>query len=226
MDNKILIVIVAAAVLVVAGVAIVLTSSGSSDDVPSDSVRYKGNGGSTGSGSDYYDYKGTEVMDCLFTKSGSHFSSWNTKSDGSGTAYAVGSTVPLKTILYAQWSSSNAIGSVNMYSNIFNLYVAEKGQEKMVNIDSSTADIASKDAILVLAAKDGSEISIDDSNRVVVKVGKDTYAISLSISVQGLSLGNPEILTSSHPSAYYDINQNTTNQSATLSMSVVKTSSS
>lgn len=224
MDNKVIIVIAIVVVVAVAGIAAIVMMGGSSDDVPSDSVRYKGNGGSLDSGANYYDYKSTVVEGCMFKNKGTHFTVWNTKSDGTGTEYAVGSTVSLQTVLYAQWSDKNSIGSVNMYPNVFNLYVAEKGQEKMVNIDSSSADIASKDAILVLAAKAGSQISIEDSNKVVIKSGKDTYKISLSIPVEGLSLGNPSILSDSPPSVYYDINQSVTNQGALLSISVTHTS--
>ena len=219
MDNKILIAIVAVALIAVAAIA-VFTFSGDSEDVPSDTVRYKGNGGALESGAKYYDYKSTEVVDCLFTKNGYHFLTWNTKSDGSGKEYKVGSTVPLKTVLYAQWSDLNAIGSINMYTNVFNLFVAEKGNEKLTNIDDTSADIAPKDAILVLKAKEGSEISIEAPNKVIINDGKKTYTVILSIEVQGLSLGNPEVLGTTHTAVYYDINQSVKNQGATLSMRV------
>jgi hypothetical protein len=219
MDNKILIAIVAVALIAVAAVA-VFTFSGDSEDVPSDAVRYKGNGGALESGAKYYDYKSTKVADCLFTKDGYHFVTWNTKSDGSGQEYKVGSAVPLKTILYAQWSDLNAIGSVNMYKNVFNLFVAEKGNEKLTNIDDASADIVPKNAILVLSAKDGSEISIEAPNKVIINDGTKTYTVILSIEVQGLSLGNPEKLGSTHPAVYFDINQSVKNQGATLSMRV------
>jgi hypothetical protein len=226
MDNKVIIIVVVAILLVVAGIVVVITMNGSSNDVPSDSVRYMGNGGSLESGATYYDYRSTEVAGCLFTNNGSHFTVWNTKSDGSGTEFSVGSVVSLNTVLYAVWSDNNTIGSINMYSDVFNLYVAKKGDTNLVNIDRSSADIAPKDAILVLVAKEGSQVSIDDSNKVVIKYGKDTYRVTLSIPVQGLSLGVPSILADSPPSAYYDINQSVKNQGATLSMSVVKTTSS
>lgn len=220
MDNKAIIVIAAVAVVVVAAIAAVFMMSGDSEDVPSDTVRYKGNGGSMESGAKYYDYKSTEVAGCLFTKDGYHFVTWNTKSDGSGQEYKVGSKVPLKTVLYAQWSDLNAIGSVNMYTNVFNLFVAEKGNDKMTNIDGTSADIVPKDAILVLSAKDGSEISIEAPNKVIINDGNKTYTVILSIEVQGLSLGNPEKLGSTHPAVYFDINQSVKNQGATLSMRV------
>lgn len=225
MDNKVVIIVAVAVILAVAGVVAFVMMNGSSNDVPAESVRYMGNGGSLDSGASFYDYNSTEVAGCLFKNSGFHFAVWNTKSDGSGTDYTVGSTVPLKTILYAIWSDKNSIGSVNMYPDVFNLYVAQKGDKNMVNIDKSSADIAPSSAILVLVAKDGSQVSVDESNKVVIKNGKDAYRVTLSIPVQGLSLGAPTILTDSHPSVYYDINQSVKNQEATLSMSVVKTTS-
>ena len=220
MDNKILIAIVAVALIAVAAIA-VFTFSGDSEDVPSDTVRYKGNGGSLESGAKYYDYKSTEVVDCLFTKDGYHFVTWNTKSDGSGQEYRVGSKVSLKTVLYAQWSDKNTIGGINKYSNVFQLYIGEKGQEKMINIDSSSTDISPKNAILVLVSNDGSQIEVDGDKAIIVQ-GRDTYTVYLSISVQGLSLGSPTVLSTDHPSIYYDINQSVNNQRAIIEMSVMK----
>ena len=226
MDNKAIIVIAAVAVVAVAAIAAVFMMSDDSEDVPSNTVRYKGNGGSMESGAKYYDYKSTEVADCLFTKDSYHFVTWNTKSDGSGQEYKVGSTVPLKTVLYAQWSDLNAIGSVNMYANVFNLFVAEKGTKDVTTTDGIYTDIASKDAILVLKAKNGSQISIDDSNRVVINDGNKKYTVILSLSVQGLSLGNPTILDLSSSSVYYDIDQSVKNQRANVNMQILESSSS
>ena len=68
-------------------------------------VHYKGNGG-TYDGKDYYPVDGSTVSANKFTNSGKTFVSWNTKADGTGTAYKPGDTIDYYgyTILYAQWA--------------------------------------------------------------------------------------------------------------------------
>ncbi len=68
-------------------------------------VHYKGNGG-TYSSSDYYCVDGSTVSTNKFTNSGKTFVSWNTKADGTGTAYKPGDTIEYYgyTVLYAQWA--------------------------------------------------------------------------------------------------------------------------
>jgi hypothetical protein len=49
-----------------------------------------------------------EVAANTYTKTGKTFSGWNTKADGSGTAYAAGASYTLTSAglkLYAQWAS-------------------------------------------------------------------------------------------------------------------------
>ena len=50
-----------------------------------------------------------------FTREGYYFASWNTKADGTGTAYTVGQTISLteNTTLYAQWEKFNITGTAN-----------------------------------------------------------------------------------------------------------------
>ncbi len=62
-----------------------------------------------GTGDDVVDDKAATVADCpgTFTApSGKVFSGWNTASDGSGTAYAVGATVTGDLTLFAQWATA------------------------------------------------------------------------------------------------------------------------
>ncbi len=69
-----------------------------------------------GTGDDVIDNKAASVADCpgTFTApSGKAFSGWNTKSDGSGTSYAVGASVTEDLTLFAQWD--------NVYTVTFNL---------------------------------------------------------------------------------------------------------
>ena len=222
MNSKAIIAIVAVVIIVVAAVAVFALPS--NNDVPSDSVRYKGNGGLY-NGNSSYDAASDYVMPCAFTYDGHHFTSWNTKADGTGTTYAVESKVPLKTVLYAQWSNANVLGAVNLYSSTFNLYVAQKGQENMTNIDSSESDLAPTDAILVVTSVlDGSTISIDDRNRVVIKSDKAEYLITLSIPSAKLTLGEGHVLSTTTPTVYFDIIQDGKNDRATLGISVLKTS--
>lgn len=223
MDNKVIIVIAAVAIVAIAAVAFVFMSGDSSEDVPSDSVRYKGNGGETDSGLKQYDSKTTSVMDCIFVRDGYHFVTWNDKANGSGANHDVGSQVPLKSVLYAQWSDSNVLASINMHTDVFSLYVAQKGQSDMINIDQKGADLASKDAILVVVpASKTAQVSIDDQNRVVITDGKDTYIVGFSIEVQGITLGNAEPLGTTNPAIYYDIGQNVKNKQAFLGIQFLK----
>ncbi len=223
MNSKAIIAVVAVVIIVVAAVA-VFALPGNNDNVPSDSVRYKGNGGLY-DGKSSYDVANDYAMPCAFKYDGYHFTSWNTKADGTGTAYAVESKVPLKTVLYAQWSDANVLGALNMHLSTFNLYVAQKGQEQMTNIDSSSADLAPTNAILVVTSViDGSTISIDDSNRVVITSDTAEYLITLSIPSAKLTLGEGHVLSTTNPAVYFDIIQDGKNDSEILGISVIKTS--
>ena len=222
MDNKILIAIVAVAIVVVAAISLVFVSE---SNVPSDSVRYMGNGGVTENGQYQYDSIGSTVQGCYFIRDGYEFVIWNDKSDGSGVNYAVGSTVPLKTTLYAIWAVPNSLGTVNLNTDVFNLYVGTKGSSSLISIDSTYEDLAPKDAILILKAKNGSNVSIDDSKRVIIHSGEKTYIVVLSILAQGLSLGNPTTLGTTHPAVYYDINQRVEGQQAFLQIEFSMSSS-
>ncbi len=84
----------------------VQVSAGMSSSMTVDKgVHYKGNGG-TYSDSDYYCIDGSTVSANKFTNSGKTFVSWNTKADGTGTAYKPGDTIDYYgyTVLYAQWA--------------------------------------------------------------------------------------------------------------------------
>ena len=74
-------------------------------------LTYNSNGGSgtmTDANSPYVSGSAVTVLPCAFTApAGSAFTGWNTKEDGSGTAYAPGATFVLAgdTILYARYSA-------------------------------------------------------------------------------------------------------------------------
>ena len=62
-----------------------------------------------GIGGDVVDDNATTVADCSFTYEGKKFTGWNTKSDGTGTPYAVGDAVTEPLTLYAQWATTYVI---------------------------------------------------------------------------------------------------------------------
>lgn len=72
-------------------------------------IRYIANGGEGSmSNTEFFYSDGTTVRPNTFTREHYNFKNWNTKSDGSGTAYLGGSSITLSTlvdeiILYAQW---------------------------------------------------------------------------------------------------------------------------
>ncbi|MCR5584565.1 MAG: InlB B-repeat-containing protein [Lachnospiraceae bacterium] len=72
-------------------------------------IKYDGNNATSGTTADTVGMAGqaVEVAANGFTKTGKTFSGWNTKADGSGTAYAAGASYTLTAAgltLYAQWS--------------------------------------------------------------------------------------------------------------------------
>ena len=77
-------------------------------------LKYDGNGNTGGSapaGTVYYN-KGTNATAAsnTYTKTGYHFTGWNTKANGTGTSYAAGATnvaMSSNITLYAQWTPNN-----------------------------------------------------------------------------------------------------------------------
>lgn len=89
---------------------------------PTYSVTYNGNGSSGGTApldsTKYESGKTVTVLTNTFTKSASSFTGWNSKADGSGTAYAPSTTftMPANDVaLYAQWS---ALPTYNVIYNV------------------------------------------------------------------------------------------------------------
>ena len=107
MNGKI-IAAIAAVVLVVAVVAAIAVSSMDDDsDHITEGVIYDGNGGMSSDGKTRFELTGHEVMTNLFEKKGFEFKSWNTKADGTRTAYMPKDHIDYasnRTVtLYAQW---------------------------------------------------------------------------------------------------------------------------
>ncbi|MBE6513552.1 MAG: hypothetical protein E7Z69_00195 [Thermoplasmata archaeon] len=223
MDSKIILIVIVAALVAVGAVAVVTLSSGSNDTPPSsDMVRYEGNGGATDDGITHYDTKMTNVQKSLFKKEDYHFKEWNTKANGSGTAYQPGQTVSLGTVLYAQWSDANSVDAVNLYTSVFHLFIGQKGSSDLVNIDDGSADLPASSAILVVSPVDKeAQITVADNLQITIVSGTKTYKVDLGLPASGLSFTGGDVL-SSGIAAYLDIGQSGKNAIATVSISVIQ----
>ncbi|MBR5677923.1 MAG: InlB B-repeat-containing protein [Paludibacteraceae bacterium] len=83
--------------------------------VPVYEVTYKANGGT---GEDMVDDDAKTIAENTFTRSGYAFMGWNTASDGSGTPYAVGTTVTEDLTLFAQWEKAYTITLDNQSADL------------------------------------------------------------------------------------------------------------
>lgn len=112
------------------------TASISVPALPSYTVSYNGNGSTGGSTSSQTKYYGVSLTlrSNGFTKTGYTFSKWNTKSDGTGTAYNAGAsyTGNAALALYARWTANtyyvkyNANGGSGTMSNSTHTYGTAK----------------------------------------------------------------------------------------------------
>lgn len=115
MDNKVLAgiaVVVLIAAVAVAGV-MMMNNDGGEDGRVTVGVNYHGNGGATSDGKTVYGYTMPNVQPSPFSYDGHCFTGWNTKADGSGTAYKVGDPISYGSgavDLYAQWVYSATFG--------------------------------------------------------------------------------------------------------------------
>ena len=71
-------------------------------------ISYFGNGGKTSDDKTNTFSESTTVSDCMFTKEGYTFKSWNTALDGTGTTYNPGDTAVYGTALCAIWEKSSS----------------------------------------------------------------------------------------------------------------------
>ncbi len=119
-----------------------------------------------------YDGEAVEIPDCVFTKAGNQFASWNTKADGSGRTYEVSesvSNITANLTLYAQWepdtfdvvfngnnSTGGAMENFELTYGVTGKYLPENGFNKTgftfagwsLNAEAETADFAAdKDLI-------------------------------------------------------------------------------
>ena len=220
MDNKIIIAIVAVVVIVVAAAA-VLAMSPQQPQPAADSVTYYGNGG-TDHGQTTVSSKLETVMPFLFDRDGYHMVSWNTKADGSGTAYYPDDPVAFGTALYAQWSDKNTISTINLYPSVFSLFLGSKGSSDLVPFDSGSKDLASSDAILVIKPAHTSDKMSYDGTYIIIESGKTKNLIAFNIQGDGVTLGEPKVLETTFPAMYIDLNQTGKNHQVSMGISFIQ----
>ena len=215
MDNKIIIAIVAVVVIVVAAAA-VLVMSPQQPQPAADSVTYYGNGG-TDHGQTTVSSKLETVLPYFYERDGYHMVSWNTKADGSGTAYYPDDPVAFGTALYAQWSDGNTISTINMFTSVFNLFLGSKGSPDVVSFDSGSKDLASSDAILVIKPKNTSDkMSLSEDGSIIIESGKTKNQVKFYLEGEGVTLGSISVLETTFPAMYIDLNQTGKNHQVSL----------
>jgi len=106
------------AVIIIVVVAIACFALMGNSSTSSNGVTYDGNGGHMQGDQDSTYVNGTIAVINEFERYGYEFVEWNTSSNGMGTSYSVGDSVPSKTKLYALWvKASYEVESVT-YSGI------------------------------------------------------------------------------------------------------------
>jgi len=215
MDNKIIIAIVAVVVIVVAAAA-VLAMSPQQPQPAADSVTYYGNGG-TDHGQTTVSSKLETVLPYFYERDGYHMVSWNTKADGSGTAYYPDDPVAFGTALYAQWSDGNTISTINMFTSVFNLFLGSKGSSDVVSFDSGSKDLAATGAILVIKPVNTSDkMSLSEDGWIIIESGKTKNQVKFNIEGEGVTLGSISVLETTFPAMYIDLNQTGKNHQVSL----------
>ena len=187
MDKKIIAIIAVVAVAIVAIAAAAVAMGGG--EKSKDYVYYDGNGGTLG-GQTTYQTTDTVCMDNdLFTRDGYVCTGYNTKKDGSGTAYSGGANVMLGTKLYAQWKLDNdsnlSVGTKNQHPDKYNLYLGAS-QTSSVSIDDggfgASYPLNPGDKIYIQAAGSSGSVSIV-GEQIWISIGDGwTYILTPSLS--------------------------------------------
>ena len=160
-------------------------------------VTYNANGGSGSMTTDtltpdldgnLYTYENYSVRGCTFTKSNASFTGWNTKADGTGTAYSAGQTITSLSssdpiTLYAQWSdgSSSGGGTGEGYTLTLNAnggsgtktYTIKDGQKYTAVIGSTMPKPTKTNAVFNGWYNTEYDYWLLDSSAGVFNVGKD-----------------------------------------------------
>ena len=114
MNSKTIIAVVAVVIVVVAAVA-AFGFGGNDENEGFVGVVYDGNGGETTEGDDTFRLSENTVWGDVFTNGSMVFDGWNTKADGTGTAYEPGDHISFPAhgyvTLYAQWAYGLSIST-------------------------------------------------------------------------------------------------------------------
>ena len=144
MNSKALIGVVA--VIIIVAVAAVAIGMGGGDDENKGftGVVYDGNGGKTSNGDTTFRLTSEEVQSSLFTNGDMVFDGWNTKADGTGTAYKPGDSISYPehgyVTLYAQWTANTSYHLVGYSPGFIVLHnpdgsVDDSGLETSLKLD-------------------------------------------------------------------------------------------
>lgn len=183
-------------------------NNGSVDDAFNCTVTFDGNGATSGEmpaqtvgiGVD------TRLNANTFEKTDFRFAGWNTKADGSGTAYADGQSISVteNTILYAQWSlyraaivfnSNGGVGTMENQKVIVNTTTALSPNSFTLYVDNAFAGWNTEKEGSGTAYSDGQEISIDDD--ITLYAQWNIVPIILDSKMQSWTDGNVYTLNSS-----------------------------
>ena len=149
-----------------------VTSSTITVSNPTYSVTYKANGGT---GDDVTNDSETTISSNTFTAPATKaFVGWNTKSDGTGTPYAVGDAVDDNLTLYAQWRYKvmYIVGSASESSDIrtvLDTYYAVT--ERVATTDTYDASIYSSYALIVISESVAGD-KAQDSGKEITEIKK------------------------------------------------------
>jgi len=191
MEKKMIAIIAVIAVAIVA-IAAAAVAMGGGGEKSGDYVYYDGNGGTLGGHTTYQTTETVCMDNDLFTRDGYICTGYNTKANGTGTAYSEGANVMLGTKLYAQWKVDDesvlSVGTQNHHTDKYNLYLGSS-QASSVNIDAggfgASYPLKAGDKIYVQVAGSSGSVGVDKAKeQVTINVG-DGYTYILTFTFSG-----------------------------------------
>lgn len=155
MNRKALIGVVAVVIIVAAAAVAIGMGGGDDENKGFTGVVYDGNGGKTSNGDTTFRLTSETVYSSLFTNGDMVFDGWNTKADGTGTAYKPGDSISYPehgyVTLYAQWAYglnlSMTFGDCSYY------LVNSEGEETPITLNGVPLPSDGKAGIAILAPK-------------------------------------------------------------------------
>jgi len=206
MDSKVIIAIVAvAAVVVIGGCTAVMMNGGNgggSDPGESWTIEYQGNGG-TYSGKTSFTEKNAAISTCKFTREDYAFTEWNTKADGSGTAYSPGAVLNVSTTLYAQWVPVLEVSSMldNKYERVSYSVSINGGASSSV----SPGDMfrLTGDAVFTITGTGSDYVAVyDKDGKGHIVFEYEDYSIVLSFKVDNTSIMLADMTVSGNTASF------------------------